>query len=218
MNKLIIIAFALVIIIFWWLNYLFENHVISQKNMTRSSKDISKCNNCDNCDKCDKCHKCHKCKCCHKNISNLESFTSLFDSRPYSMHRKYNKTVDLPLNTYYSCKNMCGPLARCYKTGEQCTKDHDCFGCKPGKNPKIKKPKPIPLEGFENYLDDLKPVPHAHFGPNTWIDTFRLGMQIYKQKQQWRLDKYPNDYEFIPKYPMRETATGLYITDDVSTF
>lgn len=203
MNKLIIIAFVLVIIIFWWLNYLFENHVLSQKNMTRLSKDMCNCENCD------------KCENCHKNISNLEPFTSLFDSQPASMYRKHNKTVDLPLNTYYSCKNMCGPLARCYKTGEQCAKDYDCFGCKPGKNPKIKKPKPIPLEGFENYSENLKQVPRAHFGPNNWIDNFRLGMQIYKQKQQWRLDRYPDDYTFIPKYPFRETATGLYLTDDV---
>lgn len=196
-NKLIIITFALVIIIFWWCNYLFENQILSQKNISMLSKDMNKCEN------------------CHTNV---EPFTSLFDSRPYSMHRKYNKTVDLPLNTYYSCKNMCGPLARCYKTGEQCAKDYDCFGCKPGKHPKIKKPIPSPLEGFENYSDDLKPVPHAHFGPNTWIKTFDLGMQIYKQKQQWRLDRYPDDYVYIPKYPMRETATGLYITDDVPSF
>jgi len=203
-NKLIIIAFALVIIIFWWCNYLFENHIISQKNATSSStKDMCKCNKCDKCD--------NSCK----NTSSLESFASLFDSQPASMYRKYNKTVDLPLNTYYSCKNMCGPLARCYKTGEQCAKDYDCFGCNPGKDPKIKKPEPMPLEGFENYLDDMKPVPHAYSGPNSWIKTYQLGMQLYKKKQQWRLDKYPDNYDYIPKYPMRETATGLYITDDV---
>ena len=40
-------------------------------------------------------------------------------------------TVNLPINTTFSCKNMCGPLARCSKTGEQCTSDVDCYGCQP---------------------------------------------------------------------------------------
>jgi len=42
-----------------------------------------------------------------------------------------NHNVDQPINTTFSCKNMCGPLARCSITGEQCTSDIDCFGCMP---------------------------------------------------------------------------------------
>ena len=30
----------------------------------------------------------------------------------------YSDTVDLPINTKYSCKNMCGPQAICSLTGE----------------------------------------------------------------------------------------------------
>lgn len=41
-------------------------------------------------------------------------------------------TVDLPLNTRYSCKNFCAPAtARCAITGEQCMADIDCRGCNP---------------------------------------------------------------------------------------
>jgi hypothetical protein len=40
-------------------------------------------------------------------------------------------TVDLPLNTWFSCANVCGPMARCSQTGEQCTSDRDCAGCQP---------------------------------------------------------------------------------------
>ena len=40
-------------------------------------------------------------------------------------------SVDLPINNPIDCSNMCGPLGRCYKTGEQCTSDIDCPGCNP---------------------------------------------------------------------------------------
>ena len=42
-----------------------------------------------------------------------------------------NHNVNLPINTTYSCENVCGPLSRCSKTGEQCTSDVDCYGCQP---------------------------------------------------------------------------------------
>ena len=39
--------------------------------------------------------------------------------------------INLPLTTTSSCKNWCGPMARCSITGEQCSTDVDCYGCKP---------------------------------------------------------------------------------------
>jgi hypothetical protein len=42
-----------------------------------------------------------------------------------------NHNVNVPINTSYSCKNMCGPNNRCSKTGGQCLSDLDCYGCKP---------------------------------------------------------------------------------------
>lgn len=38
-------------------------------------------------------------------------------------------TVDMPLNTTGTCKNMCGPPNRCSITGQQCMADVDCPGC-----------------------------------------------------------------------------------------
>ena len=43
----------------------------------------------------------------------------------------YSHTVNLPINDPVSCKNFCGPNAKCLLTGEQCTSDIDCKGCVP---------------------------------------------------------------------------------------
>ena len=40
-------------------------------------------------------------------------------------------TVNLPINTNYTCQNFCGPTARCSITGQQCAADIDCPGCMP---------------------------------------------------------------------------------------
>jgi len=38
-------------------------------------------------------------------------------------------TVNLPINTIYSCSNMCGSQSKCYITGGNCLSDIDCPGC-----------------------------------------------------------------------------------------
>lgn len=43
--------------------------------------------------------------------------------------QKTSHTVDLPLNTSYTCQNFCGPTARCAITGHQCSIDAACPGC-----------------------------------------------------------------------------------------
>jgi len=42
-----------------------------------------------------------------------------------------NHNVNLPINTSYECSNKCNPLNICSLTGEQCTSDVDCYGCRP---------------------------------------------------------------------------------------
>ena len=54
-----------------------------------------------------------------------------FQSNQTMMGPEYSHSVDLPLTTTYSCKNFCGPPARCSITGQQCTSDIDCPGCQP---------------------------------------------------------------------------------------
>jgi hypothetical protein len=51
----------------------------------------------------------------------------------------YSHTVNLPINDPVSCKNFCGPNAKCLLTGEQCTSDIDCYGCNPDLS-KLKNP------------------------------------------------------------------------------
>ena len=168
--------------------------------------------------------------------------------------------VDMPLNTSFSCKNMCGPLSRCSITGEQCTSDVDCFGCIPSQSCKSN-PIVIPVEAglplveaFEGikglnesgklttnvvpqyssltidigtnakiYNDNNNDnnnykstnVPKAQYGLNTWLKSFDAGLQIYKRKNNYEENIFPENFKYIPKYPLRETTTGLYKTDDV---
>ena len=46
-------------------------------------------------------------------------------------------TVNLPINTSTSCKNMCGPPNRCSITGTECLSDIDCYGCQPNSSPDL---------------------------------------------------------------------------------
>jgi hypothetical protein len=45
---------------------------------------------------------------------------------------QYSHTVNLPINDPVSCKNFCGPNAKCLLTKEQCMSDIHCQGCNPG--------------------------------------------------------------------------------------
>jgi len=56
----------------------------------------------------------------------------------------YNHTVNTPLTTTTSCKNFCGPPARCSITGQQCTADIDCPGCQPKTTKNTKPSKSVP--------------------------------------------------------------------------
>ena len=201
------------------------------------------------------------------NYGNYEAFNSTLKqdyvglkdaNTPETSHN-----VDMPLNTSFSCKNMCGPLSRCSITGEQCTSDVDCFGCIPSQSYE-RKPLPIPVEegqpldeagipwvedgiplaeGFKGlnqagklttnvvprysslttdigtnaklYNDKLIDVPKAQYGLNTWLKSFDAGLQIYKRKNNYEENIFPENFKYIPKYPLRLTTTGLYKTDDV---
>lgn len=141
-----------------------------------------------------------------------------------------NHTVNLPLNDTLSCSNMCGPLARCYKTGTQCTSDNDCFGCNPFN----------PDEEYQiNYMKDYRgqnsggklsfyapqysvlttdigtkaklvadknrsPVKLLH-GVNTWRDTFDEGQKLFDKRY------YSGATPFTPVYPERNTLSGEFI-------
>ena len=69
----------------------------------------------------------------------IENMTNSINFEKYNSATNY--PVDVPLNSTITCKNMCGPNDRCYLTGEQCTSDIDCYGCRPT---------------FNNYLENNK--------------------------------------------------------------
>ena len=62
------------------------------------------------------------------NMKNIENFYNNIEENSTTSH-----TVNLPINTTFSCKNVCGSLNRCLITGEQCSSDIDCYGCQPKK-------------------------------------------------------------------------------------
>lgn len=99
-NKLMLFIFSifLVVIIFYWGDYLIKNNYITE---------------------------------CFTSMSSDNS--SYANSQTYKNVELTNHNVDQPINTTYSCQNMCGPLSRCSLTGDQCTSDIDCPGCQPSK-------------------------------------------------------------------------------------
>jgi len=144
-----------------------------------------------------------------------------------------NHTVNLPINTTFSCQNMCGPLARCSKTGEQCTSDVDCYGCQPkvyvtnyetediggqndaGKLTNGENPTYSTLTtdiGTQAKLYDkgenLNP-PSYFKGVNEWKNSFDAGMELYNKKYNPNIAILP----FLPKYPARKTLSGEFPDD-----
>jgi len=97
-----IITFILLIGILKWLHYLTANKYIIEQFDTKTPS---------------------------TNVSGVPSLPGAFGYG--SLHSATNHNVNVPINTSYSCKNMCGPNNRCSKTGTQCLSDLDCYGCKP---------------------------------------------------------------------------------------
>jgi hypothetical protein len=108
-----------------------------------------------------------------------------------------NHNVNLPLNTTFECRNICGPRQTCALTGESCTSDVDCAGCQP---PSISAPPsalvdPEPAEerGAYTSLDWGAPLQSA--GPDTpaptpeqrtttWRSSFDTGNRLFQASQQ----------------------------------
>ena len=182
---LAVTSFLLVILIFYWIDYLSINKYI------------------------------------------VESFQQLNNSTSH--------TVDLPLTTTYSCKNMCGPQARCSITGQQCTADIDCPGCQPkisgvktqsnnnrsvppnndaGKLTVGVTPQYSPLttdigtRATSFFNKQFSKTPSPTFGINTWRDDFDEEQKLFYKRY-----KPPNNIQFMPSYPPRYSVTGDFIED-----
>jgi hypothetical protein len=140
-------------------------------------------------------------------------------------------TVNLPLNTTYSCQNFCGPTARCAITGQQCFTDIDCPGCQPYSPPLPKTKDCIPgnddagkltvgvtptysplTTGFGTrekiITKDMNSRPsQPNFGVNTWQQSFNEGQELFNKRYK------PNQLQYMPNYPPMYSITGEFIGD-----
>lgn len=144
-------------------------------------------------------------------------------------------SVDLPINTTFSCENFCGPNARCSKTGEQCSSDIDCTGCQsPVPEKEIHKLKEE-VPGYNDagkltsevvprfsvlttdigtqaslYKEDSRfaQVPGYKTGYNIWRKTYDDGTMIFNEKyspEPAMLEK-----AHAPQYQKRPTLSGQF--------
>ena len=142
---------------------------------------------------------------------------------------KTSHTVNLPLTTSYSCKNFCGPTARCSITGQQCFTDIDCPGCQPkttqekhaegcitgnddaGKLTVGVTPSYSPLtSGYgtkEKIIGNEMRAPQANFGVDTWGESFNQGQILFNKRYK------PNNLTYMPNYPPMYSITGEFIGD-----
>jgi len=127
-------------------------------------------------------------------------------------------TVNLPLTTTYSCKNFCGPTARCSITGQQCFADIDCPGCQPYVPPLTPEQSAV-IPGDNdagNMTAGLTPnyssltsdigtrAAIADFGTNVWRSSFNESSSEFNKRYK------PED---TTKYPERYTLTGEFVDD-----
>ena len=162
----------------------------------------------------------------------VESFQQSNNS---SLNNSTSHTVDLPLTTTYSCKNMCGPQARCSITGQQCTADIDCPGCQPkinGVKTQSNNNRNVPADNDAGKLTvgvtpqyspltsdigtkaltisgkEFSKTPSPTFGINTWRDDFNEEQKLFDKRY-----KPPNNIQFMPSYSPRYSVTGDFIEE-----
>lgn len=156
-----------------------------------------------------------------------------FESRDHSDQPINPENVNLPLTTSYSCRNFCGPTARCSITGQQCIADIDCPGCEPYQPPLSKVKGIIPGQNDAGKItggvtpqystlttdigtqaafvngDPLRPPPKANFGINTWLSPFHKSRQLFDKRY-----KPHHNLQFEINYPERHTTTGLFVSNE----
>jgi len=138
-------------------------------------------------------------------------------------------TVNLPINTTTSCKNICGPPGRCLITGEQCVSEIDCYGCTPPINKKLEESLREEVPGYNDsgkltqgvtptfsvlttdigtkagVINPDAKVPQYFLGVDQWKNKFELGENEFNRKY------YPNgNLGFMPNYPIRPTLSGQF--------
>lgn len=174
------------------------------------------------------CHALEKCKCVKEGLTNFENYSQKIIPYPKNSLINYNDTnsplyshtVNLPINTTYSCKNFCGPQSQCAITRNQCTADIDCPGCNPGLTPIhnciTKEVAPYDdagklgqqglqysnlTTGYNNHnLDFAQLYPDSknaelqipYQGKDLWTKSFNEGLNLYNKRRN-NIEKYSQD-------------------------
>jgi len=141
-----------------------------------------------------------------QKIDNLQSQGSIIEC--------LSGNQDLPLTTLTeTCQNVCGPMARCSQTGDQCVLDSDCPMCPPpittynrvserpvvssefttGDNDSGKSVGMLPKKSqlTSNYPHDASifsmqnPIEMGNIlGVNVWSNKFINGMKYYRKRYE----------------------------------
>lgn len=159
----------------------------------------------------------------------VECFTNGVPEEKYDGSTSH--TVNLPLTTTYSCKNFCGPTARCSITGQQCLADIDCSGCQPYSPPLPKAKGCVPGDNDAGKLtlgvtpqyssltsgygtkelqitSNMYSKPsQANFGVDIWSSAFNEENKLFNQRYK------PSGLQYMPDYPKRYSLTGEFIED-----
>ena len=163
------------------------------------------------------------------DINNYSLYRDGDTNTPLTSH-----TVDLPINTTYQCQNFCGPNSQCSITREQCTSDVDCYGCQPillnannvstkdvdgendagkltyNQNPQYSQLTTDIGTNATIYNKKLALVPKPYYGVDYWMKSANVGMQLFKNKENYMFKLDPSKSNNMPKYPVRESPTGLF--------
>ena len=165
------------------------------------------------------------------DVTNYQLYKEGDPNTPFTSH-----SVDLPINTTYQCTNICGPQSQCSITREQCTSDVDCYGCQPLF---LKNQKPVENVRGQNdagrliynqnpqysvlttdigtraslYGKKLGPVPKSYLGVDNWMQSASVGNELFEKQMTLKYSPEPEEYKFLPSYPIRETATGMFMDD-----
>jgi len=198
---LVIVSFILFVTIFKWIDYLTNENYIVEVKLLRAPA----------------------------SRPSVECFTNGVTQEKYDGSTSH--TVDLPLTTTYSCKNFCGPTARCSITGQQCSADIDCPGCQPY-SPPLKKtndcvpgdndagkltmgitPQYSPLtsgygtQELEITSNMYSNPAQPNFGVDVWSQEFNEDKKLFDQRYK------PSGLQYMPDYPKRYSLTGEFIED-----
>jgi hypothetical protein len=154
-------------------------------------------------------------------------------------HFTNNNNVNLPFNSKTNCLNKCAPGNNsCYLTGEECTRDSDCYGCKPLPQPPINYKTYSKVIGYNdagkltdnmtpdfsvlttdigskaaiyNYSQINKPPPQYNKGINTWRRVYDEGKLLFDKKYNPSIvfeDGILPSYEEMPTLSGEFTVVG----------